>query len=142
MGIEVVVSPAARLVIVEKAVMQAEGLAFADLAPDSELDRLLLVIDPQREAASVVVLSKICGRERVTGGQVGFLIQQESPAGHRAVDVSLVGLNGWAVIGGGGGPGVLVGKRGGKEQPAPGSQGCVERDGLRFIGARQQAAAR
>src|ERR1035437_9160021 len=107
--VEVVEPPAARLIIMVEAVLEAEGLALADSTFQPDLHSVLLILDSERQATHEVVLVEISQGERVAGGQVGHLVEDVTPAGDRAVDVPGVRRHCRAAVGRRNGPRVLVG---------------------------------
>lgn len=58
LSVEVVEPPAARLIIMVEAVLEAEGLALADAAFQADLHGVLLILDPKRQATTKFSWSK------------------------------------------------------------------------------------
>ncbi len=90
MSIVVVEPAAAGFLIVVKAVLKGEALAFGDLSLDPDLHRVLLILQSQGQSIGRVVLAKIADRGRVTGRNVGFAVEDLTGAGDHTVDVPLV----------------------------------------------------
>src|SRR5689334_5547950 len=129
-------SAAAGLGVTVQSILQPNGCLLGDVPPDSRLEGMLMIINPQGQPGVRVVLGKIGGGKGVIANEFSLGIEGIAAAENQTVNISRIGGYGWARVGLRKRSRVLVRKSGGQKQPPPGSQCQIHRSQMSVVGAR------